>query len=359
MRALILVALCPVAFGRFSWLDTAMSSLAERGDDDAFSNLLGDINLDISLNPKMSTTDIDGDSDTVDWDSSTLSDPNDMFIDESPSSMFSSLGPFGGLFDSLRSMSPLFGAQRPSFGAPQPLFLSMESEDIPSRNGPFSSSVLRLQHSDRVSGNTFRFTLKSDGANREFWTESWSAPKMYLCTSESCGRENGMEMVDILGDIRRRSYFHLVPTTMASMPSVMEMERFADSARGGEEDYASWSWLDFARQRARGCRERMEGLREWYFGGDDGAAADDAAFSTTASGGEIVFEIGPNAEGEERAQPMAPGDDLFFGVAAMTMVAVSLCGVLYSCYRFRAVAARRMKRYDPSNYVVMYETDGF
>ena len=215
-----------------------MSAARSQDQDDMnqiFSNLLGDINLDITFNSPSSTmypefggtasteTDeveevgVETDSDPLEWDSGIM-DSDDLFIDESPSSMFSSFGdgvPFGGLFDRIRSMTPFnpfFGSGASDFTqyqtapnqmASKPLFLMVqsmnnpngpngadivddeESEDIPVEDGPFSS-VFRLQHNNRVSGNTFRYTITSDGANQRVFTQSWStpsAPKMYLCSS--------------------------------------------------------------------------------------------------------------------------------------------------------------------------------
>merc|ERR1719242_449630 len=133
MKSILAVGFCPLVFGRFAWLDQAMSSAHAQDQDDMdqlFSNMLGDINLDITFSSLSSTTfspEIQGTASTeidevedigvpmnrlpLDWNSDIL-DSNDLFIDESPSSMFSSFGSFGGLFDRIRSMtpmSPLFG----------------------------------------------------------------------------------------------------------------------------------------------------------------------------------------------------------------------------------------------------------
>merc|ERR1719410_888672 len=104
---------------------------------------------------------------------------------------------------------------------------------------------------------------------------------MYLCSSESCDSENGMEMMNILGDFmdglsqRPRSYLHLVPSTTSQED--MDMLFGADEA----DEFAAWNWRDYAMEKARDCHQRMQGLKEWYFGGDSGTVMPYSTFSTT------------------------------------------------------------------------------
>jgi len=447
MKSIFAVALCPVAFGRFAFLDQGMSvPAAQDPSDSLFSNLLGDINFDISF-PPLSTISPDAtaepehdalevdeveevgvdsvdsvDPDTFDlgerWQDPMMMDPDEMFIDESPSSMlssFDSFGHFGGLFDRIRSASPFTGSGVSDFtqyrsppARPKPLYLMVQSlgdrrdqmlqsmdtdsfSSMPWAEGAVTSSVFRLQHSNRVNGNTYRYTIQSDGGNQPIFTESWSTPtasKMYLCSSESCDSENGLEMMDILGDWmsapRPRSYFHLVPTTTEEVAAVdmdqflpLEMQYESGDAMDDGLDDSGWNWMDFAMERARGCHERMQRLKEWYFGGETESKemgmemegdfpsveliVDERPYdrywptsTARAEGGVYVIDVGYDDEEEVEVE----GEDMLFGMASMVMMVMSTLGVFYSCYRFR-MARLQMKRYDPSDYIIMHETDEF
>ena len=168
-----------------------------------------------------------------------------------------------------------------------------------------------------------------------------------------------MEMMNILGDFmdglgqRPRSYLHLVPSTTTE--DAKEILFGADEADDfGTDDFGTWSWADYAMDKARGCHQRMQGLKEWYFGGD----ADPvemmpySTFSTTKEV-EIVFEIG---EYEDDAED---GQDMYFGIASMASMVLMVFGMCYSCYRFRMARLQQMKRYDLKDYIVMHETDEF
>jgi len=417
MRPLVaLVAVCPVAFSRFAWFDQALSSSRSQDKDtldDLFSDLLGDINLDISFNAPQTTISSEIDATAVDEveEAAVTTDPedpmnwssvmnaNDLFIDESPASMFSSFGPFGGLFDRVRSMSPLFGSglsdftqySSPSTRA-KPLFLMVQSlrdghdlsdvmesqmNDIPMMESePMSSLVFRLQHSNQVNGNTVRYTMQSAGDGSQFMTQSWStpnAPKMYLCNSESCDSDNGMEMMDVFEDLmgglgqRPRSYFHLVPTTTSNRmqmddiwPIELELEGEGEEGEMEGDDYGMWNWMDYAMDKARGCHQKMQGLKDWYFG-DNVEVMPYSTFSTTKAV-EFIIEVDGHwdeAEGvDEQMDEQTLAEDAYFGIATMLMMMATACGLVYSVYQFRKTAMAR-KRYNPSDYISMHETDQF
>jgi len=306
--------------------------------------------------------------------------------------MLSSFGPFGGLFDRIRSMSPLFGSglsdftqySTPSIRS-KPLFLMVQSlrdgrdpsdvmesqmmDDTPMMDSePMSSSVFRLQHNNQVNGNTVRYTIQSVGDGGHFMTQSWStpnAPKMYLCSSESCDSENGMEMMDVFDDLmgglgqRPRSYFHLVPTTTSNRmqmddiwPIEVELEGNGEEETDGD-DYGMWNWMDFAMDKARGCHQQMKGLKDWYFG-DNVEVMPYSTFSTTKEV-EFIIEVDEQWDDPEGVED---AEDAYFGMATLLMMLITACGMMYSCYQFRKMRAAR-KRYDANEYISMHETDQF
>merc|ERR550525_1695177 len=194
----------------------------------------------------------------------------------------------------------------------KPLYL-MFHDDEPDTE--YTPPVFELQQNNRVGGNTFRYTIKSDGNNQVF--TSWSTPrtsKMYLCSSASCNRDNGMEMMNILDDlmdnIQKPGYLHLVPSTTEDVVELLgadgsddiliEMaandEDTEDMLFGGDDvdDFASWNsnwdwnWVDSVKQKVHGCHEKMQGLRDWYFGDEEMNMEPE----TTNNGEtEIIFEI--------------------------------------------------------------------
>lgn len=177
------------------------------------------------------------------------------------------------------------------------------------------------------------------------------------------------DLMDGLGPFGRRSpsYFHLVPTTTEQPLDLEEFMPFDDmDAFDGEDDeemmtdLGSWNWMDLghlAMDKARGCHQKMKGLKEWYFGGD-GEVMPYSTFSTTKEM-EIVIEFGDLEEDDSMEEALVYGEDMYFGIASMVMMMVTLFGILYSCYRFRVARLQMKRRYDPNDYIIMHETDQF
>lgn len=159
MRWLTVLALHQIVYGRVQWLSSGPSQIQSQQQDlninDIFANILNDINLDITFNNNAN---------------------NDFFIDESPSSMFS-FPSFPQFFN-----SPSISTSTSN----KPLYLMVQS--FGNNNKPqittSSSSVFVLEESNQVNGNTYRYSVKSNGNGNKIITETWSSsPKMYLCNS--------------------------------------------------------------------------------------------------------------------------------------------------------------------------------
>merc|ERR1719361_2839642 len=114
-----------------------------------------------------------------------------------------------------------------------------------------------------------------------------------------------------------------------------------------------WNWMDSVKQKAHGCHQKMQGLRDWYFGGDEMKMEP----GTTSNGEtEIIFEIDQYEEVPYDEEDLEQAD-LYFNIACWTMIAMSMCGIVYSCYRYKSIKV--VKGYDVNDYVVMEEADGF
>lgn len=150
----------------FGWLDNRMSSRQDTMDD-IFANILNDFNVDISFQtPKPFMF------------PNAVQDENDYFVDDSPSSMFNfpSFGSFGSFFND----QPMPFQRRAS----DPLYLMVQSApNMPMQQNYDSdpTSIFVLEQSGKVNGDTYRYTVRSNG--NKIVTESWSTPKMYLCDS--------------------------------------------------------------------------------------------------------------------------------------------------------------------------------
>lgn len=318
LELLLLLSLYQAVSGRLSWLDTRMppANQARSPTDDLFASLLNDMNLDISFNEPP---------------------PNDFVIDDSPSSMFSSLPsflrtPFSGPRFS-RSPKPLFLLMQ---SQPQPQYQSVASAPVQSR------SVFSLTQTDRVTGNTVRFTMRSHGDERQFTRESFAAPNFFLCDNSDCDENDGIEMMNVLEDFlgdAQSQYLHLVPTTPAPVEWLTMPE--ADDA----------TWMDAAMGALRGCHE---GLSQWYYGEP---TADDAQ----VEGHVVVIE---EVELAQDAQPVssqseADAEDVHVLLLAMNavMLSVVLCGVVFVAHR--CLVDRKREVWRAEDYVAMHETDGF
>merc|ERR1739842_78650 len=94
-----------------------------------------------------------------------------------------------------------------------------------------------------------------------------------------------------------------------------------------------------------------------YFGGD-GEVMPYSTFSTTKEM-EIVIEFGDLEEEDSTEEALVYGEDMYFGIASMVMMMVTVFGMLYSCYRFRVARMQMNRKYVPNDYIIMHETDQF
>jgi len=303
---LLLLGLNQAVSGRFAWLDTPMppANQARSPTDDLFSSMLADMNLDISFNEPP---------------------PNDFAIDDSPSSMFSSL-PFFSRFSR----------------GPKPLFLLMQSPPQSLPSAPMQSrSVFSLTQTDRVTGNTVRFTMRSHGDERQFTRESFAAPKLFLCDNSDCDENDGIEMMSVLGDLfgdAQSQYLHLVPTT----PAPVEWLRLSEADE-------STSWMDTAMGALRGCHE---GMAQWYYGEPSDADADVEGHVV------VIEEVQLSQDGQApSSENTAQSEDVLLLAMSAIMLSVALCGVVFVAHR--CLVDRKRTEWRAEDYVAMHETDGF
>lgn len=304
MKCFTILTLYQAVSGRFQWLDTMSSSGQDSTLEDIYSNLLNDINLDISFKAPPSTHSM---MDNM------MNRNDDYFIDESPSSMFS-----------FSSFPLFFGRNKPSdFGPIQsrqkPLFLRVESSQKQPVNDGHSASIFILERSNKVSGNTFRYSVKTDGNRNSIITETWSTPKMYLCDSKLCGRENGIEMMNIFDDLGQengRKYMHLVPTSTIRPIEENEAE---------QQDMSNWYglWMNSMRDRAKGCHHRMN---RWFYGEEEGKEDGLGVVVLDDNDKELVLETQSVAQREN--------DNLMLIGMSAIICLIMICGLLYSFWRY-------------------------
>eukprot|EP01084_Bolivina_argentea_P257492 433826_1 len=319
MNVLIVLLLYQTVSSRFIWLDTKVSSNPQTMDD-FFSDILNDMKLDISFDPP-------------------------------PKSIFNNnINTNSDIF----SIPPLFQQQiTPNTNnfqlyqtSTKPLFLMIDSFQNKPQTQSQNPSLFTLQQTNKVNGNTWRYTVTTNGNNRII-TESWSTPKMYLCNSPSCGSQSGIEMIDILNNFQHENgqkYMHLVPATTMQMQS-MDMDMDMDNNNNDN------TWMDYAVNMAKGCHGKM---KNWYYGNDNDS--DDIVVDNKNENDEIIIDNSELLE-EESAEKYKNDDILAIGMG-MIMVGIIICGVLYTFIAWKYKMSKREGN-TMNTYVAMKETDQF
>merc|ERR1719242_1430010 len=218
----------------------------------------------------------------------------------------------------------------------------------PQKMQPFDAplpSMFTLQRSNKVAGNTWRYTVSTGDNGHSFMTQSWSTPKTYfLCSSsEGCGQQNGMEMKNIFDDFMSgngKPYMHLVPTS--TMQPMNENDYVFE-----DEEYPYESWTDSVMNRMKGCGHKM---KTWYYGDD---VADDDVVEMDLNDEQFVNE------GEGIDQYQDENVDLVLVGMSVIISLIVLCGVVYAGWRYVFEQKEKRRIMDPNAYVAMKENDKF
>jgi len=225
----------------------------------------------------------------------------------------------------------------PSFDAQpsSPLYLQVESVQRPDSN-----FVYVLDESGKVNGDTYRYSIQSDGRN-QIITRTWSSSNMYLCNTRACGDGNRMEMMSVFDNLldldqTKQKYLHLVPSTTAQL----------EAAQDSEPEEAN-SWLNIAVGTMKGCHQRMKQMM--MSSQDDSALPEDEI-----DGQELVLsnEVASNSETHT---------DLFWVATSAIMLCMVACGVVYALWRFMKQCKAEKEKDAMDAYVRLqhYEVDAF
>eukprot|EP01083_Nonionella_stella_P168281 567682_1 len=350
MKLLGILALYQVVSARLVFVDRSSQQ------DDMYSNLFNDINLDISFEkePPMHM-DMMNDNSRMNMHMNMMNNLKNM---NHMNSMFSfpAFPSVSSFFDTPRDGDSM-SVQQPSS---KPLYLLVESLSNPSNQR--KSNMFALEKSSKVNGNTWRYTLKSDGQNPAIITESWSSPTMYLCNSK-CGSTDGMQMMDIVNHFKDsfgQQYMHLVPSTTERREEEQPMMMMMGSE---EEEEAPMMMGHMGRMMghmgtmggnvASGCRNRMQRIKDWYYG-DEVTEMDEG----NDMQGEIVILDTDEERQEEEFETELMMQQHEARVLMALLLGFGMCYILWRCCACKS-ERKEETRGETGHYVAMGENDKF